>query len=56
MKILTWVLVIFSGIASLGLLWEPNPDSSTVWGLVFAGLVIAQGIMVLNHLKKEESK
>ena len=53
MKILTWGLIIFSGIAALGLLWEPYPDSGTLWGLVYAGLVITQGILILNHLKSE---
>ena len=51
MKVLTWVLVVFSGLAVLGMLFEENPDVTTIWGLLYAGLVIAQGIMVLNHLK-----
>jgi len=56
MKVLTWILVVFSSFAGMGLITETNPDSSTVWGLLYAGMVIAQGVMVLNHLKNEESK
>jgi len=52
MKILTWVLVVFSGIAVLGMITEPVGEN-TVAGLLYAGLVITQGAMVLNHLKKE---
>ena len=51
MKALTWILVVFSGIAVLGMLFEGNPDVATIWGLLYGGLVIAQGILVLNHLK-----
>lgn len=52
MKQLTWFLVVFSSIAILGILSEPVSDSSSLWGIVYGGLVIAQGVMVLNHLKE----
>ena len=54
MKILTWFLVIFSGLGVLGLLFATEPDTTSLWGLVYGGLVIAQGVMVLMHLNKEE--
>ena len=56
MKILTWILVVFSGLAILGLLTSSTNDENYFWGLVYAGLVIAQGVMVLNHLKEEKEK
>lgn len=51
MKVLTWILVVFSGVAILGMLVEPDGDA--VYGLIYAGMVIAQGVMVLNHLNQK---
>lgn len=52
MKGLTWALVIFSGLAVIGLLTTEAPDS--VWGMLYAFLVLTQGVLVLTHLKAEE--
>jgi hypothetical protein len=52
MKILSWILLIFSAIGVLGLLFESNPDSASIWGIVYAGMVIAQSIMILTKKKE----
>jgi len=50
MKVLTWVLVVFSSIGLLGLLFKSYPDSNDLWGMLYAILVIIQGVLVLHHL------
>ena len=58
MKVLTWVLVVFSSLAVFGLMIDVTTGSSAdgMWAVLYAGAVIVQGVMVLDHLKKEESK
>jgi hypothetical protein len=58
MKVLTWVLVVFSSMAVFGLMVDVTTSSNSdgMWGVLYAGAVIVQGVMVLDHLKKEESK
>ena len=58
MKDLTWVLVVFSSIAVLGLMIDVTTSSSadSMWAVLYGGAVIVQGVMILDHLKKEESK
>jgi len=52
-KILTWILIVFAGIGTFGIMLETNPDSSSVMGIILAALIIVQGVMVLIHLNKE---
>lgn len=53
MKILAWVLFVFSCIGCLGILSDSRPDSSSLYGIVYAGLVIAfTGSWLLKEYKK----
>ena len=53
MKILAWVLFVFSCLGSLGILTSSSSDSSSVYGIVYAGLVIAfTGSWLLKEYKK----
>lgn len=50
LKVLSWINVIWVGIAAISILTGES-DSSTVWSLVFCALVIWQSIRALTLLK-----
>ena len=53
MKILAWVLFVFSCLAVLGMLTSGDVSQGTLYGIIYAGLVIAfTGAWLSSERKK----